>query len=153
MLTRGKHPMMAIFEKGRCPKYQDDNLVRVDLVYSLNKETNVKTNVVRFESMTYGSFNDKNVYKWSDKIHDVKKQMILIRRFCVHYQENNVEYSKTSNNCRKFMIELCGFLNIPCDEAMFFEEFWYKGRAWTEHTKQADANTTCMKDESGCVLM
>ena len=96
----------------------------------------------------FGDYSDSKKFLWVQDTFDVKQPVILVRRFCVDYQRQNVSYSKSSNNCRTFMMALCKYTGVPFDASWPCEDMWYRGRAWTDKTKNEEAT-----DETECVVM
>lgn len=128
-----KHPMIIIFDKK--PKFDDDKLVRIDLIYKFDKlNCKKKLNVVRFQSKTFGDFrnNETCLYNFdNNNCYYLMKSLKEVYQWCIDYQENNKKYAATWNNCRTFMIKLCKYIGIVFPEKMPCEEYLYKTVGYT----------------------
>eukprot|EP01084_Bolivina_argentea_P229019 386645_1 len=118
--TGEKHPELIIY--GDEPEYDNDQVIRIDLVCINDSVTNEKQNKVRLQCKTWGEMKNRDC----DELEfPILKSLKDITTFCVEYQKKNSEYSLDFNNCRKFMIELCKFLSIKYPDKYPFEETWY----------------------------
>ena len=65
------------------------------------------------------------------KVFNLSKGIGDIIGFCKKYQDDYPWYSKTYNNCRKFMTLLCVFLGIENSDNLAAEDLAYAAMATT----------------------
>eukprot|EP01084_Bolivina_argentea_P057706 105421_1 len=113
-----KHPELLVY--GTEPEFDNDQLIRLDLICIDDKGN--KINKVRLQSKSWGELKNRDC---NELEYPITKTLKQITTFCFEYQTKNNDYSYGTNNCRKFMIELCVFLKIKFPDAYPFEDKWY----------------------------
>eukprot|EP01080_Neovahlkampfia_damariscottae_P008444 gene8444-269_t len=124
ILYNEKHPCMILY----LGELDDFTAVfKLDLVFTVENE--VKFNVVRF---TVHLYQDLTHYLPDEKGRgETLVNVQELSLWCIKYQEKNMFYDLSSNNCRRFMIELCNYLSIP-HTCSYFEEEYFRWRKLTE---------------------
>ena len=125
-----QHPALIIYADE--PDSPDSIVIRVDMVF-IQDEDGDRANQVRVQARTWSVFNDDIVYQ---KEFMLIKSLPDITNWCIQYQVENEEYDRTSNNCRKFMIELANELKLDFPDKYPMEELWYKVKDFKRKNKK-----------------
>jgi len=132
-----KHPMLLLYAEMPTESYH--LVVKIDLTYyEMNEE--IKHTRVRVLNKTWGDFGDAE-YKFFPTEYVIKKTYDEIRDWCIQYENQHKIYSLYFNNCRRFMMNLCAFLNIPFPDSYPMEAILYTAQAITNsenYTQQKD---------------
>eukprot|EP00486_Rosalina_sp_Unknown_P007757 CAMPEP_0201580540 /NCGR_PEP_ID=MMETSP0190_2-20130828/49578_1 /ASSEMBLY_ACC=CAM_ASM_000263 /TAXON_ID=37353 /ORGANISM="Rosalina sp." /LENGTH=177 /DNA_ID=CAMNT_0048016829 /DNA_START=30 /DNA_END=563 /DNA_ORIENTATION=+ len=117
-----RHPKLIVFE--RAPRYGDDPVVCIDLVYDTNVAER-QINIVRFRGKTWSDVQ-RTMTEEGTRIYDLQKALGEVLTWCMQYQDDNKYYNQSSNNCRKFMLELCAFIDVTFPDQYYLEDQWYR---------------------------
>eukprot|EP01083_Nonionella_stella_P162169 532143_1 len=126
-----KHPELLVY--GDWPEFDNDQVIRIDLICTDDDKTGQKINKVRLQSKSWGELKNRMC---NELEFPVIATVDDITMFCIEYQKNNIKYSHSRNNCRKFMIALCEFLKIQFPDAYPLEDKWYKIQEVSQFRKE-----------------
>lgn len=118
------HPELLIYNK--YPEKSHHVVTRIDLICVDGEDGGKKENRVRMQCVTWGKLPKRTD---DPREYPVLKSFPEITQHIVEYQEKNPYYDVKTNNCRKFIIDLCDFLCLKFPDAWFCEELWYSANA------------------------